>query len=66
MSFSNAEQNSTMKRETKQQLSSFAEEKVEDLTIRLDGGEVLVVVSDGEVSVEQSAGGQCGGWEVLG
>ena len=31
MSFSNAEQNSTLKRETKQQLSSFAEEKVEAL-----------------------------------
>ena len=30
MSFSNAEQSSTLKRETKQQLSSFAEEKVEE------------------------------------
>jgi len=30
VSFSNAEQNSTLKRETKQQLSSFAEEKVEE------------------------------------
>ena len=45
---------------------SCAEEKVEDLTIRLDGGEVLVVLSDGEVTVEQSAGGQCGRWAVLG